>query len=288
MTTEAHPFVKWVGGKTQLLDTIVGLFPTKVRTFYEPFVGGGALFYHLANAGRFERAAINDWNTELVGAYRCIRDFPSPLIQRLYAYKELYLADPEKFYYFVRDEEEVPEQDPVHQAARFLFLNRTCFNGLYRVNKKGKFNSPWGKYKNPKICNEPLLRACSAVLERGVTITQGDFYEAVKDAQEGDVVYFDPPYVPINATSNFTSYTRDGFTLNDQHRLAVCFKELADRGVAVLASNSDTEVVRELYKNFEMHQVLMRRNVNSAGDKRGPIGELLIVGRRGGLVPPQT
>lgn len=284
----AHPFVKWAGGKAQLVGTLAAILPGQIRTFFEPFVGGGALFFTLAEQGRFQRAVLNDWNAELVDAYKVIRDFPEELIGRLKTEKKRYLANPQETFYEVRAKNP-QSMEPIERVVRFLFLNRTGFNGLYRVNKKGEFNVPWGKYKNPRICNEENIRACSEVLKRFVILECADFATVVERAEPGDAVYFDPPYVPLNATSNFTSYTSDGFTLDDQHRLAISFRELAEAGVAVVASNSDTEVVRELYKGFEMYQVEMRRNVNSKGDRRGPVHELVIVGRRGSLsasIPP--
>lgn len=280
----AHPFVKWAGGKTQLLEPLSTILPSRIRTYYEPFIGGGALFFSLAQKERFQRAVINDWNTELVDAYKTIRDFPDDLITLLQALKETYQADARGTFQGER-EKDPKEMTPIQRAARFIFLNKTGFNGLYRVNKKGGFNTPFGKYENPKILDEPNIRACSKVLNHFVVVTSGDFAQVIADAQPGDCVYFDPPYVPVNATANFTSYTSDGFSLDDQYRLAAAFKKLAENGVAVVASNSDTQTVRDLYEGFEMHNVQARRNINSKGDKRGPVGELIIVGRRGTVLP---
>lgn len=287
---EAHPFVKWAGGKSQLLDQLTGILPSRIRTYYEPFVGGGAVFFALAHKGRFQRAVINDWNAELMDTYKAIRDFPGDLLVALQKLKDDYKADPKPTY--LRERSLDPKElAPIARAARFIFLNRTGFNGLYRVNKQGRFNVPFGKYDNPRIVDEPNIRACSQVLNNFVVLTSKDFAAVVADAQPGDAVYFDPPYVPLNATSNFASYTSDGFGLDDQYRLAAAFKQLVEAGVAVVASNSDTQIVRDLYEGFEMHQVLARRNINSKADKRGPVGELVIVGRRGtvlpSLVPPK-
>lgn len=274
------PFIKWAGGKGQLLEDIEPILPPRIRTYYEPFLGGGALFWHLAAEGRFARAVLNDWNTELVDAYRAVRDFPDDLIEFLAGLQKQYHdEDPKQLFDAMRKADPRKGMSPIMRAARFMFLNRTGFNGMYRVNKRGQFNVPWGKYKNPTICNEPLIRACSAVLNDYLILQTGDFAAAVEDAGPGDVVYFDPPYVPLDATSNFTSYTSDGFDINDQHRLAALFRQLAENGVKVLTSNSDTPIVRELYKGFEVNVVQARRNINSKGDKRGPINELLIVGR---------
>lgn len=281
---DAHPFVKWAGGKSQLLDRLVTILPSRVRTYYEPFVGGGALFFALAGQQRFQRAVINDWNTELIDTYKVIRDFPDDLLCLLRTLKEEYTADAKITFH--RERDKVPQElSPIQRAARFLFLNRTGFNGLYRVNKAGRFNVPFGKYDNPRIADETNIRACSKVLNNFVVLTAQDFAEVVKDAQPGDAVYFDPPYVPVNATANFTSYTSDGFSLDDQYRLAASFKKLVEMGVAVVASNSDVPTVRDLYEGFEMHEVQARRNINSKADKRGPVGELIIVGRHGTGLP---
>lgn len=270
---EAKPFLKWAGGKTQLLDKILDCFPAKVRTYYEPFIGGGAVFFAMAMHRRFERAVINDWNVEIVDCYRVIRDFPTDLIGQLGLFKydrkvfeTLRSFDPNKL-------------SPVRRAARTIYLNKTGFNGLYRVNKDGKFNVPFGKYKTPPKVFEPgNLQACSSALNQFVNIYATDFAAVCTGAERGDLVYFDPPYVPLNPTSDFTSYTSQGFGLKDQERLARLFAALSQKGVTVVASNSDTEVVRKLYANFKIIEVQARRNINSKGDKRGPVTELLIVG----------
>lgn len=279
---EARPFLKWVGGKAKLVTALVDLFPRRVRRYYEPFLGGGALFWTLAEAKRFEAASLNDWNDELVTTYRVVRDFPEDLIRHLEDMARNYKTAPEATFKAWKDPP--APLGPVERAARFVFLNRTGFNGLYRLNGSGKYNVPWGKYPNPAICNAPLLRGCSMALNQLVTITRGDFADACKDAGDGDLVYLDPPYVPVSETSNFTSYTEQGFSLDDQYRVAALFKQLHARGCAVLLSNSDTPEVRALFAGYEMHAVPMRRNVNSKGDGRGPIDELIIVSRR---APPR-
>lgn len=284
MTNVARPFLKWVGGKTQLLDRIVPILPKRIRTYYEPFIGGGALFFTLAHLGQFQRAVINDWNGELVDTYKAIRDFPDDLILRLGQLKAEYLKDPPGV--FALERMKAPRDlSPIDRAARFIFLNKTGFNGLYRVNLKGVFNVPFGKHEDPPILDEENIRACRKVLNHFVVITNRDFAEAVEDAQPGDCVYFDPPYVPANPTSSFTKYTKEGFGLEAQKRLATTFRTLVDRGVAVIASNSDTPLVRELYDGFELHEIQARRSINSVGKKRGPVGELVIVGRQGTPLP---
>lgn len=269
----ARPFLKWVGGKTQIVPKIEELLPRDIETYYEPFIGGGALFFNLANKRRFTRAVLNDWNPELINVYRVVRDFVDELVE------QLSLLEINKEFFLELRKTDPNDLSPVRRAARTLYLNKTCFNGLYRLNKKGQFNSPWGKYKNPNIINEVVLRNCSEALNRFAILHNKDFSETVETAKFGDVVYFDPPYVPLNDTSNFLNYTSDGFTWDDQRRLAICFRKLVEKGVAVIASNSDTPQVHELYEGFERHIIQARRSVNSKGSGRGPINEVLIVGR---------
>jgi len=265
------PFLKWAGGKRSLAPTILKLFPRTIKTYYEPFVGGGAVFWSLP-AAKYESVVLNDFNAELINVYKVVRDFPDELLAQIKKFPvtkdfflELRAKSPDEF-------------SPVRRAARTIFLNKTAFNGLFRVNKKGLFNAPWGKYRNPTIADPGVIQACSDVLEH-VKLTSLDFALAVKKAKAEDVVYFDPPYVEVSKTANFTSYTSAGFGLEAQQRLADCFRDLAKRGVAVIASNSDTPVVREMYADWEVHAVKARRAINSKGSARGPVGELIIVGR---------
>jgi DNA adenine methylase len=261
-----------VGGKKQLAPQLIGLFPKHVGTYYEPFLGGGVVFFNLISKKRFDYAVLNDFNEELMNVWRVVRDFPEELMDQI---RKL----PVSRDIFMELREKRPEEfSPVRRAARTVYLNKTGFNGLYRVNKAGKFNVPWGRYDSPTLFNEANILACSEALSH-VKLMSKDFAEVVKDAGPGDLVYFDPPYVELSKTSNFQSYTSKGFSLDDQYRLAACFRELRERGSAVVASNSDTQLVRDLYKNWEIHEVQARRSINSKGDKRGPIGELIIVGR---------
>jgi DNA adenine methylase len=270
----ARPFLKAVGGKTALLPEILPRLPAKIGTYFEPFLGGGAVFFALAAEKRFERAVLGDLNRERMETYSAIWLDVDAVIRELK--KHVY---DEKRYYAVR------AQSPVSlsvegAAARHIYLNRTCFNGLFRVNKKGVFNVPFGKYTNPTICDEENLRAVSAVLRKtSATITALDFEKTVFAAKRGDAVYFDPPYAPASETANFTSYTAGGFGPADQERLRDVARKLIDRGVHVLLSNSDTPFVRELYKGFKLEEVQAPRRVNSKGSKRGNVGELLISGR---------
>lgn len=280
---KAHPFIKWAGGKSQLVPTIREVLPPKIRTYHEPFLGGGALFFALAAEKRFERAVLNDWNRELVDTYRVVRDFPEELVDRLRKMEETYGEAPKTMYEAWRNPDPHLAElmsGPIHRAGRFIFLNKAGFNGLYRVNKQGVFNVPWGKKLKVRTFDEANIHACAAALNEAVSIRQGDFVQAVEGAREGDVVYFDPPYVPVNATSDFTSYTSDKFGMNDQCRLAALFRQLADRGVAVMLSNSDTPAVRALYAGWEMIEVRMKRHINSKGTGRGAVGELIVVSRR--------
>lgn len=271
MSRVGKPFLKWAGGKRQLLPELRQVIFDVLRwhgtgSYREPFIGGGALFFDLQPTLPC-RAVLSDSNERLVAAYRGVREFPINVATVLSGCRN----DPE---FFARWREREPTDD-VDAAAWMIYLNRTCFNGLYRVNKKNKFNVPFGRYKNPKICDEENLRACSLALH-GATISHCDFAEA-PTVQEGSFVYFDPPYVPVSKTGDFTSYTRDGFTKEDQIRLRDHALGLKRRGVKVLLSNSSADLVRELYGgDWQIREVYARRNVNSDGDKRGAVKELLI------------
>lgn len=270
--TVAHPFVKAVGGKTFLAPEILRRLPAKINTYYEPFVGGGAIFFALAAEGRFKRAVIGDANEELMIAYEAITVNVEAVIRALkeHVYEE-------KHYYEVRAQKP-RTMGSINRAARFIYLNKTCFNGLYRVNRKGEFNVPFGSYTNPTICDEENLRACSVALKR-VTFTSLDFEKTVLVAKRGDAIYNDSPYVPVSVTANFTTYTAGGFSLSDQERLRDVAKSLDARGVHVLLSNADTPLVRKLYRGFKIESVQAPRRVNSKASRRGNVGELLISGK---------
>jgi DNA adenine methylase len=291
-STAARPFLKWAGGKTQLLPAIAEILPRHIETYFEPFLGGGAVFFHMAAQERFKRAVLNDWNQDLIGCYRIIQEAPDEILRKL---RDHMANEWNTDAYFKSIRLQKPaDLDPVARAARMIYLNKTCFNGLFRVNKSGQFNVPFGKYKNPALFNEQNLRACSEVLRtRGATLFTGDFAapefgEAIAKAGPGDAIYFDPPYVPLSATSNFANYTADGFGLDDQHRLAAFFKILVDKGAFVVLSNSDTEVVRSLYAGYEMYPVQAKRAINAKADGRGAVGELLIVGRDAKSAPTEV
>lgn len=263
----ARPFLKWAGGKTQLLPILLKVIPESIGTYFEPFLGGGAVFFALSREKRFRQAILNDYNFELVETYRAIRNEPENVIEALKG-----LPFEREFYEQMRLRQPISLSE---KAARIIYLNKTSFNGLYRVNQRGQFNVPFGAFSRPpRILDAPNLLDCSDALEDAL-VCNGDFVPAVSVAREGDVVYFDPPYVPINTTSNFTSYTKEGFTLEDQRRLVILFRELADRGVKAIASNSDTATTQELYQEFDVHSVPVRRPINSKGSARGFVQEIL-------------
>ncbi|MGF1568194.1 MAG: DNA adenine methylase [Nodosilinea sp.] len=264
-----RPFLKWAGGKTRLLSQYEPFFPTAVNTYYEPFLGGGAVFFHLVE--RTQRAVLGDINPALVNVYRCVRDHTDALVSELANHQRYHSHD---YYYAMRQQRDLPS--PVAQAARLIYLNKTCYNGLYRENSQGHFNVPMGKYKNPAICDADLLRAASAALQTAEIVPFS--FETILDwpLSRRDLIYFDPPYHPISPTSHFTAYNRYGFTAQDQERLAEVFKTLADRGLRVMLSNSDCEFIRQLYQGFSTHRIEASRAINSQPQGRGKISELLI------------
>jgi DNA adenine methylase len=261
-----RPFLKWAGGKGKLIQQYIPYFPKKFKTYYEPFLGGAAVFFYLNPPS----ATLTDINAELVNAYRCVRDNVEELILNLEAHQLRHCRD---YYYEVRQS---PGVTNLEKAARLIYLNKTCFNGLYRENSKGAFNVPIGKYKNPKICNPALLRSVSAALQNS-QINVRPFEDILEHASScDDFVYFDPPYHPLSPTSNFTAYSRYSFTQDDQIRLKYVFAELAERGVNVMLSNSDCPFIRELYSDFNINSIIAPRLINSDARKRGKITEVLI------------
>lgn len=271
--SRAQPFIKWAGGKRQLLPAILSRMPSGMGTYYEPFIGGGAVFFVLDAEDAFDQAIIGDCNPELINAYSTLSDLTQ--LETVITLLKGYPYD--RTFYEEMRKKKPADLTAAERAARFIYLNRTGFNGLYRVNKKGEFNVPFGKYTNPTICDEANLRQVSGALRQDrVTCRIGDFEAQVVSAKAGDMVYFDPPYMPLSITSSFTEYMAGGFTLTDQERLARCFKVLADRGVGVLLSNSDTPKVRELYAGFQQDVVSAKRSINAKADRRGPVSELLI------------
>ncbi|MCK6564293.1 MAG: DNA adenine methylase [Dehalococcoidia bacterium] len=274
----ASPFLKWAGGKARLAPIIAARAPRAFRRYHEPFLGGGGVFFALEAAGRLESAVLNDANAGLIECFTVVRDDVEALAGELRPLAELYASSGERarqqLYYECRAA--VPES-PVGRAARLIFLNRTCYNGLYRVNRRGHFNVPHGRYRNPRILDEPGLRAASEAL-KGVELTCMDFEEACAAAGAGDFVYLDPPYQPLSATASFTSYTAGDFGPGDQRRLRDAFESMVSRGAGVLLSNSEHEAIRELYegRGHRLETVSMSRAINSVGTKRAPVAELLI------------
>ena len=268
-----QPFTKWTGGKRQLLGELRSYMPETYGRYFEPFVGGGALFFDLAP----EQAVINDFNEELINAYRQIKNNPAELINLLIKHKENNSKD---YYLALRSADRdgrISRMTGVERAARILYMLRVDFNALYRVNSKNQFNVPYGRYKNPKIVDVDLLYQISEYLnENDIEILQTDFAEAVKDAQTGDFVYFDPPYIPLNETSSFTSYTHEGFSYEEQVRLRNTFKELTERGVYAMLSNSSSPLVEELYKDFNIYFVEAQRTNGAKSSSRGKISEIIV------------
>lgn len=268
-----RPFLKWAGGKGQLLDELIArvMKAGDYARYHEPFIGGGALFFELARLGLINRKAcfLSDTNPALIDAYEGVRSHVDAVIERL---REHAARHGETHYYEVR---RIVPENLVDRAARIIYLNKTCFNGLYRENSKGGFNTPMGRYKSPLICDEENLRAASAVL--GEVRVECRSFEAVLDhAEPGDFVYFDPPYDPVGKTAKFTAYHKGGFSQDDQRRLAEVFRTLAQRGTKALLSNSMTDLVRELYAGFAIDEVYATRSVNSKGGSRGKVPEALV------------
>ncbi|HGR6945393.1 TPA: DNA adenine methylase, partial [Streptococcus pneumoniae] len=268
-----QPFTKWTGGKRQLLPVIRELIPKTYNRYFEPFVGGGALFFDLAP----KDAVINDFNAELINCYQQIKDNPQELIEILKVHQEY---NSKEYYLDLRSadrDERIDMMSEVQRAARILYMLRVNFNGLYRVNSKNQFNVPYGRYKNPKIVDEELISAISVYINNNqLEIKVGDFEKAIVDVRTGDFVYFDPPYIPLSETSAFTSYTHEGFSFADQVRLRDAFKRLSDTGAYVMLSNSSSALVEELYKDFNIHYVEATRTNGAKSSSRGKISEIIV------------
>lgn len=263
----AKPFLKWAGGKRKLVAQLLSRVPTSwTGRYFEPFLGGGAMFFALDP----DKAVIGDINRRLIRAYEGVRYDVEAVIEKLKGYpfsREFFLELRAKNIDDCKDDTEV--------ACWLIYLNKTAFNGLYRVNKSGGFNVPWGKYKNPTICDEKNLRVVSLVLRRAEFVC-GDFEYIVRDTRKGDLVYFDPPYVPTSSTSNFTSYSKDKFNLNEQIRLRDCAIRLKQEGVHVMVTNSDTLAVRELYADFKVHRLTTSGSIAAQSSSRGRRIDLLM------------
>ena len=271
----ARPFLKWAGGKQQLLAQFERYFPTNFKRYFEPFVGGGAVFFHLWNTGRLpDDVFLFDNSEELINAYKAVRDNLEELISLLAVHKQRHNRD---YYYAIRDlDRQSVELSNVERAARAIYLNRTCYNGLYRVNAKGQFNVPMGSYKDPTILHEDVLRAASAALQ-GVTIEARDFRSVVDLCRPGDFVYLDPPYYPLTKTASFRSYTAASFSDEDQRDLADVFRQLTEKGCLCMLSNSYTPFILGLYGDFRIETVNAIRAINCDGAARCGVQEALVL-----------
>ena len=276
ISASPKPFVKWAGGKRQLIPQIEKHIPKKFSSYFEPFLGGGALLFHLFSENKNLKGSVSDLNSDLVLSYITIRDNLDGLLKSLQKHSDNYFSDSKSYYYSVRESN---PKSQFEKVSRLLFLNRTCFNGLYRVNGKGKFNVPLGRYSNPNIVQEENLRSVNQFLNQNkIIIKCQDFSSTVEKAKKGDFVYFDPPYQPVSKTANFTSYTNRNFGLNDLKRLAKVSNQLAKKGVNVLLSNSSSKQVRDLFsaKYWEIIKIEANRAINSDSNKRTGHSELLI------------
>ena len=289
----AKPFLKWAGGKGQLIRTFDEMFPSelingKIKTYIEPFVGGGALLFHVLQNYNIEKAYINDINKELINCYRCIKINVKKVIEHLSNLANEYLTTEEKeeYYYEVRkryNEIHLNGHEDYEKCADFIFLNKTCFNGLYRVNRDGKFNVPHGRYKNPMICDQDNLELCSQLLQK-VEISYGSYEQVLDNADKNTFVYFDPPYRPLIENNSFVSYDKSGFDDDDQINLANHYKTLVKKDCLLMLSNSDPKNANkednffdDLYKGFEIKRVFAKRMINCQASKRGNIFEIVVM-----------
>ena len=274
---KAQPFIKWVGGKRGLLSQIIPLLPKTFNNYFEPFVGGGALFFELYAQGKLDgkNVYLFDINAELINTYNVVKENPSELIETLYDFKEKHSKE---YYYEVRAwdrEENFLETDNLMRAARFIYLNKTCFNGLYRVNKSNQNNVPMGSYKNPNIVDESSIYSASEAL-KNATILNASYKDVLKYTSKGDLVYFDPPYYPLTSTASFTSYSEFEFLDKEQEELFDTFLALDKKGCNVVHSNSNTDFIKKLYKNFDIQNIQANRFINSKSSGRGKISEVLV------------
>lgn len=264
-----RPFLKWAGGKQRLISQYQDYFPDfrQINSYYEPFVGSGAIFFHYQP----KNAVLADRNLALMEVYRAVQQDVEAVIGALQPHRN------ESDYFYEVRALDVSQLSLAERAARIIYLNKTCYNGLFRENSKGEFNVPFGRYKNPTICNEKRLRRASSVLQ-DVTLMSADFEDVVETAVSGDFIYFDPPYAPLSATSNFTQYDKNGFARADQIRLSETVADLTDRGCYVMLSNSSAPIIYDLYAEvYRLIEMQARRNINSKGNRRGPVKELLIL-----------
>ena len=274
--TKYQPFLKWVGGKRQLLSQLIPLLPKDINNYHEPFLGGGAMFFELFEQGYLEgkKTFISDINSELINTYQVVKKYPEKLILELKKFASLHSNE---FYYQIREwdrKEDFFNTDEVLRATRFIYLNKTCFNGLYRVNKSNQNNVPIGKYKNPNICDEVNIYNSSLALQDAI-ITNMSYENSIKNIENHDFLYLDPPYYPVNETSNFTSYDANNFLAEEQCQLHKFFTKCS-KIAHVMQSNSDTDFIKNLYENYEINTIMASRFINSKSDKRGKISEIAI------------
>ncbi|MGE0739237.1 DNA adenine methylase [Sulfurimonas sp.] len=275
--TKYQPFVKWVGGKRGLLSQILPLVPKEFNNYFEPFVGGGALFFELYSLGllKDKKVYLFDINSELINAYNVVKKSPLELIKNLRELKEKHSKE---FYYEIRAwdrDESFSQRSEIERASRFIYLNKTCFNGLYRVNSKGFYNVPMGSYKNPNICDEEVIYNASEALQIA-TILNASYKDVMKYTSKNDFVYFDPPYYPLTPTSSFTAYNENSFLDKEQIELFEVFKKLHGKDIFVLHSNSDTDFIKNLYSELQINEIQANRFINSKGNGRGKIREILV------------
>jgi len=273
-----QPFLKWAGGKTQLLPQFNEFFPLEINNYFEPFVGGGAVFFYLKHRFPKMKAFLRDINPDLINAYRAVRDQPEKLMKRLDEHAAKFQALGESYFYLVRSKHDLPAKRIVDRAARMIFLNKTCFNGLYRVNSRGEFNVPVGSYNNPSLYDRENILAASNAL-KGVRLKVQNFHHTFDETKRDDFIYVDPPYYPVSSTANFTSYSKDDFGEGEQQELHAVSADAARRSVRVMLSNSDASFIRKLYADFAIHVVLARRAINRDGSKRGLVNELVITNK---------
>jgi DNA adenine methylase len=266
-------FLKWAGGKLQLIEQFENLFPPDFRNYYEPFIGSGAVFFYLKSKSKPNKVILSDTNEELINCFTVVRDNPSELIEVLLNHRKRHSK---QYYYEVRDLES-DRLDSVSRAARMIYLNKTCFNGLYRVNSKGEFNVPFGDYKNPSIFDRNTLYRASQLLQ-DADLRVMTFDKVLDFAGKDDFVYFDPPYIPLSKTSSFTRYSKSDFSIKEQNHLSEVFRALDSMECFVMLSNSDHSVTRELYRGYDKNIVVVRakRKINSVGSKRGAINEIVV------------
>jgi DNA adenine methylase len=276
-TKKCQPFIKWVGGKRGLLAQLLEKFPKKFENYHEPFLGGGAVFFELYSQGllKDKNIYLSDINSELINTYNVVKNNPNELINNLENFKEKHSKE---FYYEIREidrTEKFKTLTKIERATRFIYLNKTCFNGLYRVNKKGYFNTPIGSYKNPNIADRDAILSASEALQNAI-ISNKPFTEVINNTNKNDLIYFDPPYYPLNVTSSFTAYDENEFLDDKQKELFNIFEELGKNDCFVLHSNSDTDFIKNLYKRYDINFVQANRFINSKSNSRGKISEVLI------------